>query len=156
MRNGWNGNTYWSSRATVEGSGHETLKVTQRDPSTCARHDGWTFPDLSAACVGARFGFAFRITTAMKHLLCATAAILIASFISGCATHVTMIGPARPPISLAPVRFCETPPRHYEQIAIIHSSAGTTWLFPDRSSLAAALGDLSPQGAALESNGVLF
>ena len=156
MRNGWNGNTYWSSRATVEGSGHETLKVTQRDPSTCARDDGWTFPDLSAACVGARFGFAFRITTAMKHLLCAAAAILIASFISGCATHVTIIGPARPPISPAAVRVYEAPPRHYEQIAIINSSAGTTWLFPDRDSLDDAIADLRREAAALGANGVLL
>ena len=29
-----------SSRGTVEGSRHETFKVTQRDPSTYARDDG--------------------------------------------------------------------------------------------------------------------
>src|SRR5437773_2010933 len=70
----------------------------------------------------------FEITTAMEHLLHSAAAILLASSISGCATHVTMIGPARPPISPAAVRIYETPPRHYQQIAIINSSAGTTWL----------------------------
>src|SRR5437660_5550981 len=110
-------------------------------------------PDLLAACVGARFDFAFRITIAMKHLLCAAAAILIASFISGCATHVTIIGPARPAISPAAVRVYEAPPRHYEQIAIINSSAGTTWLFPDRDSLDDAIADLRREAAALGANG---
>ena len=138
------------------GSRHETFKVTQRDPSTCAWDDGGTLPDLLAACVGARFDFAFRITIAMKHLLCAAAAILIASFISGCATHVTIIGPARPPISPAAVRVYEAPPRHYEQIAIINSSAGTTWLFPDRDSLDDAIADLRREAAALGANGVLL
>jgi len=138
------------------GSRHETFKVTQRDPSTCAWDDGGTLPDLLAACVGARFDFAFRITIAMKHLLCAAAAILIASFISGCATHVTIIGPARPAISPAAVRVYEAPPRHYEQIAIINSSAGTTWLFPDRDSLDDAIADLRREAAALGANGVLL
>src|SRR5947208_7422883 len=95
-------------------------------------------------------------TTAMKHLLHSAAAILLASSISGCATHVTMIGPARPPISPAAVRIYETPPRHYQQIAIINSSAGTTWLFPDRGSLDETIAELRSQAAALGANGVLL
>src|SRR5438045_7742785 len=92
----------------------------------------------------------------MKHLLHSAAAILLASSISGCATHVTMIGPARPPISPAAVRIYEAPPRHYQQIAIINSSAGTTWLFPDRGSLDEAIAELRSQAAALRANGVLL
>jgi hypothetical protein len=92
----------------------------------------------------------------MIRLLHSGAAILLASFISGCATHVTMIGQARPPISPAAVRFYETPPRHYEEIAIINSSAGTTWLFPDRGSLDEAIGDLRTEAARLGANGVLL
>src|SRR2546430_17729459 len=101
---------------------------------------------------GARLGLAFRITTAMKHLLHSGAAILLASFISGCATHVAMIGPARPPISPAAVRIYENPPRHYQQIAIINSSAGTTWLFPDRGSTDEAIADLRREAGALGGN----
>jgi hypothetical protein len=84
------------------------------------------------------------------------AALLATFFITACATHVTMIGPARPPISPATVRFYETPPRHYEQIAIINSSAGTTWLFPDRGSLDEAIADLRTEAAGLGANGVLL
>ena len=107
-------------------------------------------------CGGARLGFSFRITTAMKHVLNSGAAILIASLISGCATHVTMIGPARPPISPAAVRIYENPPRHYQQIAIINSSAGTTWLFPDHGSLDEAIAELRAEAAKLGANGVLI
>src|SRR5205823_531296 len=112
-------------------------------------------PPCDGKC-GARLGFAFRIITAMKHLLCATAAILIAAFTSGCATQVTMIGPARSPISPVAVRFYENPPRHYEQIAIINSSAGTTWLFPDHGSLDEAIAELRTEAAKLGANGVLL
>src|SRR6266566_4136386 len=111
---------------------------------------------LSPLSLATRLDLAFRIIIAMKHLLHSGAAILIASFISGCATHVTMIGPARPPISPAAVRIYENPPRHYEQIAIINSSAGTTWLFPDRGSLDETIAELRTQAAALGANGVLL
>ena len=67
-----------------------------------------------------------------------------------------MIGPARPPISPAAVRIYETPPRYYQQIAIINSSAGTTWLFPDRGSLDETIAELRSQAAALGANGVLL
>src|SRR5690349_17742776 len=92
----------------------------------------------------------------MKHLLNSAAAILLALSLSGCATHVTMLGPARPRISPASVRIYETPPRHYQQIAIINSSAGTTWLFPDRGSLEETIAELRTQAGALGANGVLL
>ena len=84
------------------------------------------------------------------------AALFATFFIAACATRVTMIGPARPPISPAAVRIYETSPRHYQQIAIINSSAGTTWLFPDRGSLDEAIAELRTQAAALGANGVLL
>ena len=92
----------------------------------------------------------------MKLRLSSAAAILIASLISGCGTNVTMLSPARPPISPASVRFYQVPPRHYQQIAIINSSAGTTWIFPKRDSLDEALAELRTQAAALGANGVLL
>ena len=84
------------------------------------------------------------------------AALFATFFIAGCATHVTMLGPARPPISPAAVRIYEAPPRDYQQIAIINSSAGTTWLFPDRGSLDETIAELRSQAAALGANGVLL
>ena len=92
----------------------------------------------------------------MEYPLRLTTTLIAAFLMAACATHVSMIGPARPAISPAVVRFYETPPRHYEQIAIINSSAGTTWLFPDRDSLDDAIADLRREAAALGANGVLL
>jgi hypothetical protein len=67
-----------------------------------------------------------------------------------------MLGPARPAISPAAVRIYQVPPRHFEQIAIINSSAGTTWIFPNHDSLNEAFADLRNEAAALGANGVLL
>ena len=67
-----------------------------------------------------------------------------------------MLGPARPPISPVAVRVYDRPPRHYQEIAIINSSAGTTWLFPDRGSLEETMAELRAQAASLGANGVLL
>lgn len=83
--------------------------------------------------------------------------ILTASLLAACAaSHVTMIGEARPAISPSAVRVYTTPPRHYEQIALINSSGGTSWLFPDRESLDTAIQRLRSEAAAVGANGVLL
>src|SRR5207248_8428979 len=92
----------------------------------------------------------------MKSLLRLSAAILTACSLASCGTNVTMLGPARPAISPAAVRIYQVPPRHFEQIAIINSSAGTTWIFPNRDSLDEAFADLRNEAAALGANGVLL
>jgi hypothetical protein len=94
--------------------------------------------------------------TKMNSSLRLIAALFATFFIVACATHVTMIGPARPPISPTAVRIYENPPRHYQQIAILNSSAGTTWLFPDRGSLDETIAELRTQAAGLGANGVLL
>jgi len=92
----------------------------------------------------------------MKSLLRLSAAILTACSLASCGTNVTMLGPARPAISPAAVRIYQVPPRHYQQIAIINSSAGTTWIFPNHDSLNEAFAELRSQAAALGANGVLL
>src|SRR5215475_6935680 len=62
----------------------------------------------------------------MKSLLRLSAAILAAIVLASCGTNVTMLGPARPAISPSMVRIYQAPPRHFQQIAIINSSAGTS------------------------------
>jgi len=83
-------------------------------------------------------------------------ALFATFFITGCGTNVTMIGNARPAISPAAVRIYQTPPRHYERIAIINSSAGTTWIFHDGDSFDEAFARLRSEAAALGANGVLL
>lgn len=50
----------------------------------------------------------------------------------------------------------EAPPRHYERIAIINSSGGTSWIFPDRGSTDDAIANLREEAARLGANGVLL
>lgn len=67
-----------------------------------------------------------------------------------------MLGPARPAISPAEVRIYNTPPRRYDQIAIIDSSGGTSWLVPNRSSLREAIERLRNEAAGLGANGIIL
>jgi hypothetical protein len=104
----------------------------------------------------AQEAFTFRISSEMKYLFPTAATILIGSLLASCGTNVTMLGPARPAISPAAVRIYQVPPRHFEQVAIINSSAGTTWIFPNHDSIDEAMGELRSQAAALGANGVLL
>ena len=92
----------------------------------------------------------------MRGFLSTGLAVVVASLLASCGTNVTMVGPARPAISPAAVRIYQFPPRHFEQIAIINSSAGTTWIFPNNDSVEEAFGELRSQAAALGANGVLL
>lgn len=67
-----------------------------------------------------------------------------------------MVGSARPAISPAAVQVYEVPPRHYERIALINSSAGTSWIFSDRAEMDTAIGRLREEAAAVGANGVLL
>jgi hypothetical protein len=67
-----------------------------------------------------------------------------------------MVGQPRPAISPQAVRVYEVPPRHYERIAIINSSGGTSWIFPDRDSMDDAIARLREEAAKLGANGILL
>lgn len=92
----------------------------------------------------------------MKSILRLCAVLLAPFVLTSCGTNVTMLGPARPAISPAAVRIYQVPPRHFEQIAVINSSAGTTWIFPNHDSLDEAFGELRSHAAAVGANGVLL
>ena len=79
-----------------------------------------------------------------------------ACLISGCATRPIIVGQVRAPISPAAVRVYQVPPRHFEEIAIIDSPAGTSWIFADRPSMELGISRLREQAAALGANGVLL
>jgi hypothetical protein len=98
-----------------------------------------------------------RIYIGMKLLSASMITILMVCFIAGCGTTRTiMVGQPRPAISPEAVRVYEVPPRHYERIAIINSSGGTSWIFPDRDSMAEAVARLREEAARLGANGVLL
>jgi len=85
------------------------------------------------------------------------AAMLAATcLISGCATRPIIVGQVRAPISPEAVRIYQVPPRHFEEVAIIDSPAGTSWIFADRPSMELGISRLREQAAALGANGVLL
>ena len=93
----------------------------------------------------------------MKFLRFWAAVLAAACSICGCAdTRTIMVGQARPSISPAAVRVYQVPPRHFERIAIINSSAGTSWIFPDRPSMELGISRLREQAAELGANGILL
>lgn len=87
--------------------------------------------------------------------LCAMAVLV--GVLTGCgATRTIMVGDPRPAISPQAVRVYEMPPRHYDRIAIINSSGGTSWIFRDRGSMDEAVAKLRDEAARLGANGVLL
>jgi hypothetical protein len=79
-----------------------------------------------------------------------------ACLICGCTTCAIIVGQPRPAISPEAVHVYSVPPRHFERIAIINSSAGTGWIFPDRPSMELGISRLREQAAALGANGILL
>lgn len=86
-----------------------------------------------------------------------SAAIALVCLLANCGTTRTiMVGEPRPAIDPQAVRVYEVPPRHYERIAIINSSGGTSWIFRDRVSMDEAVAKLRGEAARLGANGVLL
>ena len=93
----------------------------------------------------------------MRFLRICAATLAAACLICGCATtRAIIVGQPRLPISPEAVRVYRVPPRHFERIAIINSSAGTNWIFPDRPSMELGISRLREQAAALGANGILL
>src|SRR5205085_11436694 len=92
----------------------------------------------------------------MKFLRICAATLAAACLICGCATRPIIVGEVRPPTSPEAVRVYKVPPRHFERIAIINSSAGTGWIFPDRPSMELGISRLREQAAELGANGILL
>src|SRR5215470_16508871 len=93
----------------------------------------------------------------MKFLRICAATLAAACLIWGCAaTRTIIVGQPRPPIGPEAVRVYQVQPRHFQRIAIINSSAGTSWIFPDRPSMELGISRLREQAAALGANGILL
>src|ERR671934_902646 len=92
----------------------------------------------------------------MKFLRICAATLAAACLVCGCATRPIIVGQPRPPISPEAVRVYQVPPRHFERIAMINSSAGMSWIFPDRPSMEEGISRLREEAASLGANGILL
>jgi hypothetical protein len=90
------------------------------------------------------------------------ASAIAASGIAGCISsrdlksHELLAG-ARPALSADAVQlYLEPPSRHYEQIAVLHSSSRRSWSFTAQSKADVVIRRLKEEAASLGANGVLL
>lgn len=76
---------------------------------------------------------------------------------TGCSTssHV-VVGDTRSPISPDEVRIYSSPPKEYEEIAILSSSSANAWAFTSQGKTDAAVSRLKEEAASLGANGILL
>ena len=71
-------------------------------------------------------------------------------------THTIMVGRPRPATTADAVQVYYTAPRHFERIALINSSSGSTWAFTTRGQVEDAIENLQEEAAKLGANAVLI
>ena len=83
--------------------------------------------------------------------------LLLAGLAAGCATSSSrLIAPARPPLNPADVLVYKTPPRSYQEIAVVDATSGTSFFHGSEEGQAAAIEKLKVEAAKVGANGVLL
>lgn len=83
--------------------------------------------------------------------------LLIACFLAGCASSSSrLVAPARPGIDPVEVQIYRTPPRHYEEIALLDATSGARFFHGTPQGEAEALHRLREEAAKVGANGVLL
>jgi hypothetical protein len=75
----------------------------------------------------------------------------------GCASSSSrLVAPARSPINPAEVRIYKEPPPHYQKVAILDATSGTSFFHGSAEGEAAAIDKLRIEAAKVGANGVLL
>jgi hypothetical protein len=83
--------------------------------------------------------------------------VLLAACSAGCASSsARLVAPARRAIDPAEVRVCWTPPRHYQEIAVLDATSGAKFFHGSAQGEAEALQRLKEEAAKVGANGVLL
>ena len=86
-----------------------------------------------------------------------TVGLMAALLVAGCASSShRLIAPARPPINPEEVRIYTSPPRHYQEIAVVEATSGGTLFHGSARGEAEALQSLKEEAAKIGANGVLL
>lgn len=89
-------------------------------------------------------------------ILLTAAAAACAVLISACASSAVVIGKARPAIAPEQVKVYLTPPKKFEEIALLESSSKSSWAITDQGKMNVVVARLKVEAAKLGANGVLF
>lgn len=95
-----------------------------------------------------------RVTQAMRFV--SALSLLAAALLGGCAgSSSRLVAPARPAINPAEVRIYQSPPRRYEEIAVLDATSGAKFFHGSPQGEADALQRLKEEAAKVGANGVM-
>ena len=77
--------------------------------------------------------------------------------LSGCAASSSvLVGKARPPISASEVKLYISPPKRYEEVAVLDATSKNSWAITDQGKMDLVVQRLKEEAAKLGANGVLL
>lgn len=83
--------------------------------------------------------------------------ILASLILSGCAASSSiLVGTARSPISPDQVKIYLSPPKAYEEVAVLDASSKSSWAATDQGKMDVVVTRLKEEAAKLGANGVIF
>jgi hypothetical protein len=82
--------------------------------------------------------------------------LICAILLTGCASSSVVVGQVRPAISPAQVKLYLTPPRKFEQVALLESSSKSSWAVSDQGKTDVVIQRLKEEAAKIGANGILL
>ena len=83
--------------------------------------------------------------------------LLAVAALGGCAaTSSVLVGRSRPAIQASEVRIYLSPPKQYEEIAVLDASSKNSWAITDQGKMDIVIQRLKEEAAKLGANGVLL
>ena len=84
------------------------------------------------------------------------AAIAVAVFVAACASSAVVVGTVRPPIAVEQVKVYLTPPKKFEEIALLEASSKASFALTDQGKMDAVIGRIKAEAAKIGAIGVLL
>jgi hypothetical protein len=84
---------------------------------------------------------------------------LVAAFaavLAGCASSAVVVGQVRPAISPTQVKLYLSPPKKFEQVALLESSSKSSWAVSDQGKTDVVIQRLKEEAAKIGANGILL
>ncbi|QYF93558.1 hypothetical protein KY495_23355 [Massilia sp. PAMC28688] len=82
--------------------------------------------------------------------------VALALTLGGCASSAVVVGKVRPPIAASQVKLYVTPPKKFEEVALLQSSSQLSMAFTDQAKMDAVINRLKEEAGKVGANGVLL
>lgn len=89
----------------------------------------------------------------MKH---AITIVALALALGGCASSAVVVGKVRAPIAASQVKLYVSPPKKFEEVALLQSSSQLSMAFTDQAKMDAVINRLKEEAGKVGANGVLL